>query len=127
MSHHLKTAICGVILAFAIPNIAAARDLDGSWQRSTGTSRLNFESCGNALCGHIAWIKPGFKSPGHVGQQIFFDLHPDARGNWIGKAFNPEDGKTYAGKVAVQGDTLVTKGCILGGLICKSETWTKLG
>ena len=119
--------ICSALALAALvagPAAAQAPSLDGLWQRSTGTSRLQFEPCGGVLCGHIAWIRPGLKTPAHVGQQVFFALTPDGDQKWRGKAFNPEDGRTYIGQVSRDGDTLVTKGCILGGLICKSESWT---
>lgn len=106
------------------PVAAEPHGLDGLWQRSTGTSRLQFEPCGGALCGKIAWIRPGLKTPAQVGEQVFFELAPDGEHKWRGKAFNPEDGRTYTGEVSRDGDTLVTKGCVLGGLICKSESWT---
>ncbi len=36
------------------------------------------------------------------------------------------NGKTYAGKGTLSGDTLKMKGCVLGGLICESQTWSRL-
>jgi len=41
-------------------------------------------------------------------------------------AARPSIPRTYSGLVIRDGDTLVTKGCILGGLICKSESWTRV-
>ena len=63
--------------------------------------------------------------PGKVGQQVFFDMKPSGENAWKGSAFNPEDGKTYSGKMTLSGDHLVTAGCVLGGLICKSMNWTR--
>lgn len=118
-----------ISLALAIlclPSFASAADLSGTWQRANGHSRMRFEACDKATCGAIAWIKPGTKTSAHVGEKVFFDLTKAGEAEWRGKAFNPEDGRTYAGSVSLQGATLVTKGCVLGGLICKSETWTKV-
>jgi len=122
-------ALAAALMATALmagPVAAQAHELDGQWQRSTGTSRLQFEAADGGLSSRIVWIRPGVKTPAHVGQQIFFGLVPDGDHKWRGKAFNPEDGKTYSGLVIRDGDTLVTKGCILGGLICKSESWTRV-
>ncbi len=44
---------------------------------------------------------------------------------WTGSAFNPDDGKTYSGKMTLKGDRLVTAGCVFGGLICKSVSWIR--
>ena len=45
---------------------------------------------------------------------------------WTGNAFNPEDGKTYSGKMTLSGNTLTTSGCVLGGVICRSVTWRRV-
>jgi len=39
---------------------------------------------------------------------------------------NTEDGKTYSGKAKVTSARLELSGCVLGGLICRSQTWTKV-
>jgi uncharacterized protein (DUF2147 family) len=33
--------------------------------------------------------------------------------------------KTYKGKAAVDGNSMDLKGCVLGGLICRGETWQR--
>lgn len=78
------------------------------------------------MCGTIAWLKPGVETPAKVGQRIFYDMKADGANAWSGTAFNPEDGKTYTGKMSLAGGTLTTQGCAMGGLICKSTTWTKV-
>lgn len=45
---------------------------------------------------------------------------------WTGSAFNPEDGKTYSGKMTLSGSSLNTAGCIMGGLLCKSVDWSRV-
>ncbi len=114
------------VVLLCLPAMASAAALSGTWERSNGHSRLRFDMCGKTTCGAIAWIKPGVKTSAHIGQQVFFDLSKAGDAQWQGKAFNPEDGRTYTGNVSVLGATLVTKGCVLGGLICKSETWKKV-
>lgn len=105
---------------------AFADDVTGTWQRDTGASHVKFAACGAAMCGTIAWLKPGVETPAKVGQRIFYDMKADGANAWSGTAFNPEDGKTYTGKMTLAGGTLTTQGCALGGLICKSTTWTKV-
>ena len=76
------------------------------------------------LCGSIIWLRDP-SGPAKVGQQVFFDMKPHGDNAWTGSAFNPEDGKTYLGKMTLTGDCLVTAGCVFGGLICKSVGWTR--
>lgn len=104
---------------------AQAQDIGGTWQRDTGASRVRFAKCGEALCGTISWLKDA-NGPAKVGQRIFYDMKPNGAGKWSGSAFNPEDGKTYSGTMALSGDTLTTSGCVMGGLICRSVKWSKV-
>lgn len=116
------TLAAAAVVALAAP--AAAADIVGNWQRSDGTSRIRMAPCGDAVCGHITWLKSA-DSPAKVGQRVFTGMKPDG-GGWSGSAFNPEDGKTYSGKASVSGGSMTTKGCALGGLICKSVSWSRM-
>jgi uncharacterized protein (DUF2147 family) len=79
---------------------------------------------GGAVCGVVTWLKDP-KSPAKIGEQVFFGMKPSGENAWAGTAFNPEDGKRYTGKMTLSGDHLITAGCVLGGLICKSFGWTR--
>ena len=104
---------------------AHAGDANGEWLRDNGASKVRIAPCGGeALCGAITWLRDP-AGPAKVGQQVFFDMKPSGDNAWAGRAFNPEDGKTYSGKMTMSGDHLVTAGCVLGGLICKSLNWTR--
>jgi uncharacterized protein (DUF2147 family) len=51
---------------------------------------------------------------------------PDGPNKWSGQVYNPEDGKTYTGNIAMASpDTIKVQGCIMGGVICKTNTWTR--
>lgn len=105
---------------------AVAADVNGTWVRDTGASHVKFGPCGSAICGNIVWLKPGIETPAKIGQRIFSNMKPDGANAWSGSAFNPEDGKTYTGKMTLSGSTLTTSGCVMGGMICKSTTWTRV-
>lgn len=124
----MKQRLAWISCVFAFTFLAApvlAQDLAGTtWLRETGASRVKFAPCGEALCGSIVWLKDP-TGPAKLGQQVFFDMKPDGSGQWAGQAFNPEDGKTYSGKMTLSGATLTTAGCVFGGLICKSTNWSK--
>ena len=124
----MKQRLARISCVFAFAFLAApvlAQDLAGTtWLRETGASRVKFAPCGEALCGSIVWLKDP-NGPAKLGQQVCFDMKPDGAGQWAGQAFNPEDGKTYSGKMTLSGATLTTAGCVFGGLICKSTNWSK--
>src|ERR1700748_3555193 len=104
--------------------VALASDVSGEWARTDAKGRFRFAPCGDAVCGTITWLKDP-AGPGKVGQRVFFDMRPKAENVWGGTAFNPEDGKEYSGKLTLSGNSLVTAGCALGGLICKTVSWTR--
>ena len=115
----------GVALALvAITCPALADDITGVWLRDTGASKVKFSRCGDAICGNIVWLKQGADPKAKVGQRVFFDMKSNGANAWAGSAFNPEDGKTYTGKMTLSGNTLTTAGCVMS-VICKSATWTR--
>ncbi len=121
----LRAAALAAVFSAALAFPAAASDIVGNWQRSDGTSRIRMSPCGDAVCGHITWLRTPGASPAKVGQRVFSNMKQDGAG-WSGSAFNPEDGKTYTGKATVSGGSMTTKGCALGGLICKSVSWSRM-
>jgi uncharacterized protein (DUF2147 family) len=56
-----------------------------------------------------------------------FGMKPSSTANkWSGQVYNAEDGKTYSGSITLQdARTLKLEGCVLGGLFCKAQTWTR--
>ena len=103
-----------------------ADDVLGIWLRDNGNVQVKFETCGDAVCGNVAWLKPGSDSKAKLGQRLFFDMRPSGANSWTGKAESPDDGSIYSGKMSVEGSTLITSGCIVGGLICKSANWRRV-
>jgi uncharacterized protein (DUF2147 family) len=103
-----------------------ADDVLGTWSRDNGAVHVKFDTCGDAICGNIAWLKPGADTKAKVGQRLFYDMRPDGTNSWTGKAVNPDNGSIYSGKMAIEGSTLSTSGCIIGGLICKSANWRRV-
>lgn len=125
----MSIRISAVTIALALASMATsarAQDATGTWLRENGESRVRFAKCGDALCGTVAWLKDPAKSTSKIGQRVFYDMKPNGDGQWAGQAFNPEDGKTYSGKMTLSGSTLTTAGCVFGGIICRSVTWSRV-
>lgn len=120
-----RTALAAAaVLTILAGGAAQAQDATGVWARDTGESKVRIAPCGAALCGTITWLKStGGKAK--IGERVFFDMKPSADNQWAGQAYNPEDGKTYTGKMTLAGAKLTTSGCVLGGLVCKSVSWTR--
>ena len=142
MRRHFLAAVALTGLAGAGPALAA--DPAGVWLTQAGNSRIRVADCGGALCGTIVWLKePNDAETGKpktdknnsdaskrsrplIGVQIVLGMKPAGEGKWTGQVYNAEDGKTYTGSITMQGPrTLKLEGCVLGGLFCKGQTWTR--
>ena len=108
-----RVALIAAALA-AGSSAALAGDVNGEWMRTDGKAKVRFASCGEGVCGAISWLKDPKNDPAKIGQQVFFDMKPRGDNVWAGSAFNPEDGKTYSGKMTLAGDHLTTAGCVFG-------------
>ena len=120
----------GITLAtaalLAIGPAPAAADPSGTWLRENGAARVRMAKCGDAICGTITWLKDAANTKSKVGQRVFFDMKPNGADAWAGKAFNPEDGQTYSGKITLSGSSMTTAGCVASGWICRSVSWSKV-
>jgi uncharacterized protein (DUF2147 family) len=96
---------------------AFADPIAGNWRTQAGAT-AQIASCGGSFCITL-------KTGKHAGKSIGkFNAAGD--GNYTGSITDPDNDKTYSGKGALSGATLKMSGCVLGGLICRSQTWTKL-
>ena len=101
---------------FATPALSAEA-IVGKWKRSNGTT-LQYSSCGGEkYCGTVLTGEYAGKSIGTMS---------GSGGKYKGTVNKLDEGKTYTGKASVKGNTLSLSGCTLGGLICKSESLSRL-
>lgn len=110
-----------VSLAFAacivMAGAAYADPIEGDWKTDKG-STAGISSCGGSFC-----IK--LKSGEHSGKSIG-KFKADGGGAYSGNITDPANDKTYSGKATLAGSNLKMKGCVLGGLICRTQNWKKL-
>ncbi|HRO16013.1 MAG TPA: DUF2147 domain-containing protein [Paracoccus sp. (in: a-proteobacteria)] len=118
--------------AFTLAGLAAAADpIEGLWQTQADEGSfalVQIAPCGGAFCGTIVKTFKGkdeYKSP-NLGKQIVTGMTPAGSGSYQGKVLRPANNKIYNGKATVSGATMKLSGCVAGGLLCKSQTWTKL-
>ena len=107
-------------------NPSLADNVLGTWSRDNGAVHVKFDTCGDAICGNIAWLKPGADTKAKIGQRLFFDMRPSGANAWTGKAASSDTGSIYSGKMSIEGSTLIISGCMAGGLICKSANWRRV-
>ncbi|MBY6153529.1 DUF2147 domain-containing protein [Vannielia litorea] len=126
-----KIAMIAAALLVAAP-AWAADPLEGLWRTAkddNGNSGLvQVKPCGGGFCGTlIKAYGPGGKEikSENVGRQIISQTQPSGGGQYKGKVYSPDRGKTYNSKLVLSGSTLKVSGCVLG--ICRDGgTWKKV-
>ncbi|MCB5199801.1 DUF2147 domain-containing protein [Loktanella sp. TSTF-M6] len=124
----ILTAIAAGLIATA----ATAQDAAvGVWQTEVDDgafAHIQMEPCGAAVCGTIVRTYQADGTPfqsENIGRQIVIGMAPNGDGTYNGQVYRPSNGKTYVGKMQVNGNALRLQGCVAGGLICASQNWVR--
>ena len=120
----------------AVPLAASAKGLEGQWRNPKGSVVVKVSNCGgNAYCATVVDASDKAKAgarkggtPRLVGTQILTDLKPAGNGTYKGRAFEPKRNIRAPATVKVVGpDVITVRGCLISGIICKSQRWTRVG
>lgn len=104
----------------AVP--AQASDPDGIWARDDGNARVKIAPCGAKLCATNLWIKDTSKGE-EVGDRLIMSLERKSDTELSGTAFDPKRDRTYSMTLIIEKNGLITRGCIVGGLLCRDVNW----
>jgi uncharacterized protein (DUF2147 family) len=104
------------------------------WRNPGNSVHVRIDKCDGRLCGTVTWASDKAKADARkggtenlVGTRLFRDLEPAGAGTWRGKVFVPDIRKTFSGTMRfADSNTMVGKGCVLFGVICKSQTWKRI-
>ena len=116
----------------ALPSTADALPIEGKWQNPKDSVIVDVTRCGAGMwCGKVSWASPKArrKADGRlrVGTQLLSGLKADGQGGYRGRAYVPRRQIHATAIVRHAGrDALIVKGCTLGGLLCKSQRWTRV-
>jgi uncharacterized protein (DUF2147 family) len=111
---------------FCLASTASAADPYGVWRRSEDGTTFTFFRCGSGLCVKVKGVTdPADKK--YIGSMVFSGAQKIGPDTWQGQVKNLEDGQMYMGKITLNGSNALTlDGCVLGGAICKGESWTRV-
>jgi len=112
----------------------AGDPVEGTWKTEPDDAgnygHIQIAPCGDKLCGTL--IK-GFNAEGvegtseNIGKQIVWDMVAAGDGAYgDGQIWAPDRDKTYASKMQLSGDTLTVSGCVLGGMVCRGQDWSRV-
>ncbi len=137
----LSVAFCaGALIAAAPAPTEASEDqtpdpILGVWQNPAGTIEVKTEMCGRNLCGIVVEASPSAVADARrsgtaplIGVHLLQNFVRVDSTAWSGTAFVPDMDVHVAAHISLSDPNhLKISGCELGGLVCKSQTWTRIG
>jgi uncharacterized protein (DUF2147 family) len=106
-----------VAAAVFIAGAAHADPIEGNWRTQSGET-ATIVDCGGGFCITLKTGKFAGKQIGKIGAS--------GEGSYAGSITDPNNDKTYKGKASLSGDKLKMSGCVLGGLLCRNQNWSKM-
>ena len=137
MRNHYLAAIVASALAVALsPSAASCKETpnDNVWRNPSNSVHVRIHPCGKSRCGTIVWANDKAKAdsarggtPKLVGTELFRDFKEVSPKVWKGKVFVPDMNRVFTGTATIKDqNTLVARGCLFGGIGCKSQTWKRV-
>jgi uncharacterized protein (DUF2147 family) len=128
----MRLAIATLVAATMVSGTASAAEPIGDWRTEDGAAIIRIDNCRGALWGVVAWEKePGRdKRSGRptLGSPVLINMRASSQARWEGQIYNAISGQTYKAHVTMAGDnTLRVEGCVLGGVFCGGQRWTRVG
>lgn len=124
-----------MLVALAGPATASAKPaIEGQWKNPKGSVVVRVAPCGDAYCGTVVEASAKARASARrggtrslIGTQILSGVRSDGNGSYRGRAFDPKRNIRAPATIRVIGpSTLIVKGCVLGGIICKEQRWTRV-
>jgi uncharacterized protein (DUF2147 family) len=137
-----EAIVIATMLFAAMLAAPSADSVVGTWHSPTKNGVISVQKCGSSICGTLEngddiRADPNAKDKNNKdatkqgrplkGLTMLSGFKPGADGVWEdGNVYNPNDGRTYSGKITpVDQNTLKLRGCVFVPL-CKTETWTRI-
>jgi uncharacterized protein (DUF2147 family) len=106
----------------------------GVWRNPRNSVHIRIQPCGPAMCGTVVWASARAQAKAReagtanlIGAQLFRQLRPEGGSSWGGRVFVPDLQRTVPGRLRVAGpNAVIASGCIAAGLVCRSQTWTRI-
>jgi Uncharacterized protein conserved in bacteria len=126
----LSSVTLTMLLIVAAPEPSRV-PIEGFWKNPIGSAIITIAPCGPALCGKVAWASERGRreaargAPQVVGSEVLTDVTRTGD-HWTGSLFIPDDNVHVSARLQVVGARqLKLTGCILAGLFCRTQVWTR--
>ena len=108
-------------------------NIAGEWVNERQTAIIRIADCPTGLCGIVIWSAIAARRDAARGgtrdlngTTVMLGFIPASPQRWRGKIYLPDHARTVKATIDLQSDgTLQVRGCELGGLVCRSQKWTR--
>lgn len=129
--------LLGGVLVTPVSAAGAEATPAGRWLTASGNLEVEIAPCGQALCGTVVRVvsnrsmsNPAVEmkdAPSALGMKILSDFAPAGDGEWKGRIYNRENGKTYNCVMSLAApDQLKLRPYVGITLFGKNQVWQRL-
>jgi uncharacterized protein (DUF2147 family) len=131
------TAVMGLVVGAGLATSAFAAEpvptasIYGTWINPYHSVAVRTAPCANRLCGRVVWASREAQQdardgnvPNLIGTSLLENYRPTGARSWAGTVFVPDMGRHFYSLIEqVDDGNMRVRGCILHGLVCKSQVW----
>ncbi|MEG8048746.1 DUF2147 domain-containing protein [Sphingomonas aurantiaca] len=107
--------------------------MEGVWHNPKNSVAVKTGACGDKLCGWVVRADDEAQAdardggtPKLIGTALLREYRPHGRNTWSGQIFVPDMGRTFGSTLTLlDANTIAVKGCLIGGFLCKTQTWRR--
>src|SRR6186997_219408 len=129
-----KSAVLGVVGAGLLSSSPAMAAEDLVLRNPSNSVHVRIHQCGKTRCGTVVWANAKAKADSLrggtknlVGTELFREFKEVSPKVWKGKVFVPDINKVFTGTGTIKDqNTVVARGCLIGSIGCKSQTWKRV-
>lgn len=112
-----------------------AASVFGTWSNPSGTLAVRTAACGAGLCGSIVWANAKALDDARkagvtrlIGTELLQNYRPAGPGVWKGRVYVPDMGHSFSSRIVQdRPNQLTISGCLIGGFLCRSQQWRRIG
>ena len=134
---HIKPAsiaVAAVLLLGPAPAFSQAPGQSNVFRNPQNSVHVRIHPCGKGRCGTVVWANGKAKADSArggtrnlVGTELFREFREVSPKVWKGKVFVPDVNKVFTGTGTIKDqNTIIARGCLIAGMGCKSQTWTRV-
>jgi len=134
MRNLFAVAACLSLAMTAVTAGAAGPSPNGIWHNPKNSVHVRIANCGSNVCGTVVWANARAQQKARaggtanlIGTQLFREFRQTGPGAWSGRVFAPDRGRTFSGSLRLSGpNSIIARGCLIGGFFCRSQTWSRI-